>query len=116
MAMSSSGLLESLFNHVVLPPRLPGKLESGIEEVDDALMDRALDAIQTIASRLPDSHFSTTLQCLHHSLKIARRVNGGGKLTKNSLLAAMQELKGEEMIIIYVMEQNAALLLRRESA
>jgi len=116
MAMSSSGLLESLFNHVVLPPRLPGKLESGIEEVDDALMDRALGAIQTIASRLPDSHLLTPLECLHRSLRISRGVNAGGKLTKNSLLAAMQELKGEEMIIIYVMEQNAALLLRRESA
>jgi hypothetical protein len=115
MAMSSPGFLESLFNHVALPPRLPGRLESEIDEIDDALTDRLLGSIRTFASRLPESHFSTVLQCLHRSLRISKGVNAGGKLTKNSLLAAMKELKGEEMIIIYIMEQNAALLLRREA-
>jgi hypothetical protein len=116
MATSSPRFLKSLFNHVALPPCLPGKLESEIDEIDDVLTDRLLNAVQTLATRLPSSHFSTALQGLHRSLKIARRVNAGGKLTKSSLLDAMREFNGEEMIIVYVMEQNSAILLRREAA
>jgi hypothetical protein len=116
MTTSSPGLLKSLFNHTALPPRLPGKLESSIDQIDDHLVARLLSAIKPFTTCQPDSHFLTTLQCLQRSLNIARRVNAGGKLTKDSLLEAMRELKGVEMVIIYVMEQNAALLLRRETA
>jgi hypothetical protein len=115
MTTSSPGFLKSLVNHVALPPCPPGRLESEIDEIDDALTDRLLGAVQTFATHLPDSHFSTALQGLHRSLKITRRVNAGGKLTKNSLLEAMRAFNGEEMIIVYATEQNSAILLRREA-
>jgi hypothetical protein len=116
MAMSSSGLLESLFNHVALPPRLPGKLETSIDQIDDELVARLLSVIKPFVTGHPDSHLSMTMQNLHRSLNIARRVNAGGKLTKSSLLDAIRAFNGEEMIIIYVLEQNSAILLRREAA
>ncbi len=112
MVSSTSSLLESLFHHVVLPPRLPGKRETNIDAIERAIMDRLLTAIRTLrdfmSDKCPDQWGS-----LCRSLQICTALNAGGKLNIGSLLTESGSLERNGLLILHITEQNAGLLIRR---
>ena len=93
--------LESIFNHVVLPPKLPGQQDSDIDDVNHAVLARLIRACDTLA-QLPG-----------HSLRLCHRLNQG-RLEKASLQQAFDSLGPDELLILHVVEQNAAVLIRRQ--
>jgi hypothetical protein len=111
MASLPEGLLESLFNHIALPPRLPGRQDRRVDRVERALIERLLDATVKL-SRLPQNDSIDEWESLRRSLETCRRVNSGGRLTKASLLTALRELRGRDFITLHITEQNAALIIR----
>jgi hypothetical protein len=111
MATSPEDFLESLFNHITLPPRLPGRQDTRLDRVKRGLVERLLDAI-VILSRLPHNDSADEWESLRRSLETCRRVNSGGRLTKISLLTALRELQGQDFIALHITEQNAALIIR----
>jgi hypothetical protein len=111
MASLPGELLESLFNHIVLPPHLPGQQDTRLDRVERALVERLLDSTVKL-SRLPHNDFVNDLESLRCSLETCRRVNSGGRLNKTSLLTAMRELHGRDFIALHITEQNAALIIR----
>lgn len=111
MAALQRELLGSLFDHIVLPPRLPGRQGTRLEQVERALVERLLGATVSL-SRLPHNTCVNELESLRRSLETCRRVNSGGRLTKNSLLTALRELRGRDFIALHITEQNAALIIR----
>jgi hypothetical protein len=111
MAASPGELLEPLFNHIALPPRLPGRQDTRLDRVERALVERLLDATVSL-SRLPHIDSVGEWESLRRSLETCRRVNSGGRLTKTSILAALRELQGRDFIALHITEQNAALIIR----
>jgi len=111
MATSPKELLESLFNHIALPPRLPGRQDTRLDQVERALVERLLDAAVKL-SRLPHNDSVDEWESLRRSLETCKRVNFGGRLTKTSLLTALRELQGRDFIALHITEQNAALIIR----
>lgn len=112
-AASSSPILESLFDHVALPLRLPGKQESRIDQIEHALTECVLDASRTLRN-LTNNEFGGHWDCIRRVLQTCKDVNAGGKLNKTSLLTEFRSLEGRYPLILHVAEQNAGLLIRRD--
>lgn len=108
----SPSTLELIFNHVALPPRLPGRHDHRIEEIECALTVRLLNASRELRD-LMYSDFGDQWDSIRRSLQICKTVNAGGRLNKVSLVTEFQRLERKDLLILHVTEQNAGLLIRR---
>jgi hypothetical protein len=109
----NNSLLESLVNHVALPPQLPGKLENRTEQIEHALTGYVLDATRTLRD-LTNGELSHKWDYTRNVLQTCKAVNAGGKLNKTSLLTEFRKLGHKGLLILHVAEQNAGLLIRRQ--
>ena len=98
-----TSILESLFNHLALPPRLPGKEDNNIDLIEHALLDRLLDVSRTLRD-LPNNKFRDQWDCVHFSLQTCKVVNAGGKLNKTPLLTEFRRLEREGILILHIAE------------
>ncbi|KAI9734261.1 MAG: hypothetical protein M1834_002365 [Cirrosporium novae-zelandiae] len=109
---SSPTLLESLFNHIALPPRLPGKHERSIEQIGHALIVRLLNASRFLRD-LTNNEFRDQWDCIRRILQTCKTVHSGGRVNKSSLLTEFRTLEHKDLLILHITEQNAGLLIRR---
>ncbi|KAH8656605.1 hypothetical protein BGZ60DRAFT_384977 [Tricladium varicosporioides] len=104
-------LLESVFNHLVLPPKLPGHRDVDFEGIEQSILTRLIHACDTL-SKFTGQQFGETWVSVRYSLRICLNVNLG-RLEKASLQQEFSNLQQNGLLILYVVEQNAALLIRR---
>lgn len=107
----SPNVLESTFNHVVLPPKLPGKQDDRVEDVEADLLSRLQNALKTVKSSLEDDDLAIW-KAIESSLHTCGLVNEDRYVNKVELLQAFQGLKAQHAIIIRILEQNAGLIIR----
>jgi hypothetical protein len=106
-------LLERVFNHLVLPPKLPDRLDPNKDDIEHDILKRLIHACDTL-SELSGQEFTQTWAPLYKSLRSCLRVNQG-RLEKNSMLHEFDSLQHDDLLILHVVEQNAALLIRRHT-
>jgi hypothetical protein len=104
-------LLELVFNHLVLPPKLPGQQDIDIEGIETSILNRLIHACDTI-DKLTSQKFAETWDSVRHSLRLCLKLNPG-RLEKASMLQEFSNLQQKDLLILHVVEQNAALLIRR---
>ena len=100
-------LLESIVNHVTLPPRLPGQQDGHLNEVEPRMVAFILDSAGKLNS-------GNDLDNLRRSLQTSKLANAGGRLYRPSLLTALRELHVGEFLVLHVSAQNAGLIIRRD--
>ncbi|KAI0530401.1 hypothetical protein GGR58DRAFT_493547 [Xylaria digitata] len=105
-------LLSAVYNHVVLPPRLPDGQGPRIEAVSHDVLSRMARACKVL-DELVDSPWSKVFQSLSVSLNMCAALNLG-RLEKSAMVEHFQQLQPDHILILHVVEQNAALLVRRE--
>lgn len=109
-ALVEMALLESVFNHLVLPPKLPGQLDIDIEGIEHNVLTRLIYACDTLG-KLAGQDFGESWASIRRSLVTC--VNGNPRhLDKQSILRGFSQLQSNDVLILYLVEQNAALLLR----
>lgn len=108
-------LLRSVLDHAVLPPNVPGKREKeeSYEEISDDLLTRLQRACKQ-AEGLAGQPFSNAICSLSESLQACRELNRG-RLDKETMLRYFAQIKPQDVLILYVIEQNAAILIRHET-
>lgn len=104
-------LLESVFNHLVLPPKLPGHRDIDFDGIEHSILTRLLDACDTLG-KLTGQELKEAWASICYSLRICIKFNPG-RLEKASVLQEFQNLQKDGLLILYIVEQNAALLVRR---
>ncbi|KAI3400394.1 hypothetical protein diail_3411 [Diaporthe ilicicola] len=102
--------LEGIFNHLVLPPKLPGGQDPHLDKETQEFVGRLVTAIETL-DKATNELYTEPLSCLRRSLDVSGRLNRGS-LDRDTLIAAFQDLKSDPLIL-YVVEQNAALIVRQ---
>ncbi|CAJ2499839.1 Uu.00g026920.m01.CDS01 [Anthostomella pinea] len=107
-------LLQAVFNHVVLPPQVPGCSDADPEGVSRDVALRLLHACNTI-NALSNPHWSEAFQSLQALLADCLSLNTG-RLERSTLLEHYRQLQPGQMLVLHVVEQNAALLIRREES
>ena len=105
-------MLELLFNHLVLPPRLPGEQDRQIDDVELGLMERTLLASRKVRD-IVAIDFRDGWESIQRSLQACKVVNIRGKLDRTSLLNELSGLQREVVLILHIAQQNAGLLIRR---
>ncbi len=106
-------LLNAVFNHLVLPPQIPGEQDSDIEAVSRNILRRAIRTCEA-ADTLADLPWSEAFQSLRASFKSCFVLNQG-RLEKSTMLEHFRNLQVHHLLVLHVVNQNAALLVRREN-
>ncbi|KAB8271491.1 hypothetical protein BDV30DRAFT_228123 [Aspergillus minisclerotigenes] len=112
MAVNSK-ILPLTFNHVVLPPKLPGKRETEVQvlEVHNDLLSRVIDAVGQL-KEISDAKAVVAWKSIEKTLRTLREVSTEGWVNEASLLGALKELQPGNAIILHVALQNACILIR----
>lgn len=105
-------VLESVFNHLVLPVKVPGAHDQRYNEVPRDLVGRLLDSVDVLMEQAPAKQ-KPTLSALRKSLVACGRLNQG-YLDRTLLVKAFATIQ-EQPLILYMEPQNAALILRMEN-
>ncbi|KAI0555746.1 hypothetical protein F4679DRAFT_3841 [Xylaria curta] len=115
MSSPSSLRLElgSVFNHLVLPPKVPGAQDVHIDAVSRNILTRMIRATNTAINLTSDVPWLEAYQNLQDSLQACLELNRG-RLERSSLLKHLQTLDSGKVIILHVKEQNAGLLIRHD--
>jgi hypothetical protein len=109
---SSISLTKILFNHVALPPQLPGKQDDKIDQIECALINLLQNASRTLRDLTKDD-VCDQFDAVCHTLHACKAVNAGGKLDNAALGDEFENIGRKDLLILHVAEQNAGLLIRR---
>ncbi|RFU26654.1 hypothetical protein B7463_g9687, partial [Scytalidium lignicola] len=112
-SVSSTSLTKILFNHVALPPQLPGKQDDKISQVEWGLINLLQNASRTLGD-LTTNDLYNQFEVVCYVCRICKAVNAGGKLESTALAAEFRNLGRKEFLILHIAEQNAGLLIRRQ--
>ncbi|KAF2797566.1 hypothetical protein K505DRAFT_358267 [Melanomma pulvis-pyrius CBS 109.77] len=105
--------LANVFNHLVLPQKLPEKQDTDIERTNNDVLLRLTQATITLG-RLAGQEQAATWHAVRQSLRRCHSLHAPGRLEKQSLISEFQHLKHDQPLILYIIEQNAALIIRRD--
>jgi hypothetical protein len=100
-----------VFNHLVLPPQLPGKQDDNIESTGDAIIVRLIQATSTL-SRLVSQEQTSPWHAIRQYIRRYQSLHVHGRLEKLSLISEFRNFNREQTLLLHVAEQNAALLVR----
>lgn len=105
-------VFESVFNHLVLPPKLPGQPDLDTSEIELSVLNRMICAFNTL-SRLSGQEFEEKWAPIHIYIRICL-IHNQGRIEKASLLQEFRNLQTKIPFILHMVEQNAALIIRRD--
>ncbi|EAQ92064.1 hypothetical protein CHGG_00299 [Chaetomium globosum CBS 148.51] len=104
-------LLESVFNHLVLPPKLPGRQDADRDAVGHNILTRLIHACKTLVA-LPGQETQEAWQSVHHLLLTCLELHRDG-FDRASLRNAFSRLDVGCPVALHIAEQNCAILIRR---
>ncbi|KAI0484077.1 hypothetical protein GGR56DRAFT_8381 [Xylariaceae sp. FL0804] len=105
-------LLGSVFNHLVLPPRVPDGQDEDLEGISRDILQRVIRACRRVQS-LSTGHVADAYSQVQSSLHACLVINRGDRLDKTILEDQFCQLSPEKLLVLHVLEQNAALLIRQ---
>ncbi|EGR48358.1 uncharacterized protein TRIREDRAFT_62633 [Trichoderma reesei QM6a] len=104
--------IRSIIEHAVLPPKIPGAKEDNYDAMSSEFLNRLEAACERVKG-LASSPFADAFHSLSESLRACRALNQEG-LDRVTLLEHFRTLGTNDVLICHVVEQNAAILIRRE--
>jgi hypothetical protein len=102
-----------LFHHIVLPRKVPGKADHNIHQLESDILDRILVAVKTLSANVPPQHFSQ-VDAARAALQKCKDLHIDGNIDKRRLVEELRQLEEGQSLLLYVTEQNAALLLFKQ--
>ena len=100
----------SVFNHLVLPARVPGKPDEDTWRVSDDVLARISDACYKATAHARPA-WSVAFQALQVSLDTCYELNELGRLDRTRMLAHFRSLSPGNVLVLHIAPQNAALLI-----
>ncbi|KAI1493235.1 hypothetical protein F5X96DRAFT_622924 [Biscogniauxia mediterranea] len=109
------GLLRAVFNHLVLPPQIPGEPDEDAEAVSHDILSRFIYACRNAVDAHVGEPWTEAFQSLQSSLETCLILNRC-QLEKKVVLDHLRQLDENSTLILHVAEQNAAILLRYDTS
>jgi hypothetical protein len=100
-----------VFNHLVLPPQLPGKQDVNSEGIGDAIIVQLIHAAYTL-SRLGSDEQTSPWSAIRQYLRCYQSLHALGRLEKLSLILNFRNFNQDQQLLLHIAEQNAALIVR----
>ena len=92
---------------------MPEHQDVDIEGIEGNISDRLVCALDLLA-RSTDEKFKETWSSLRRSLCVYMNVNHG-HLEKVSMVQEFSNIRNNDILILHIVQQNAALIFRNES-
>jgi hypothetical protein len=106
--------LEQLYNHVALPRNVPGREDTNLRHVEDALSNRMQDAVAKLTQHVPSDHMSH-IHGLRETLLACQTIKGDGTIGRSALIKEFRGLDQQKMLVLHTAPQNCALLVYRQT-
>lgn len=106
---------EALYNHLALPLRLPGREDSDLGAIQDALLDRLIASAEALAD-CAKGDVARVLGVTAKSLKNSKATFVDGRLDHLALATQLEALQDGHFLAIHVQCQNAALFVHRTTS
>ncbi|KAI1495818.1 hypothetical protein F5X99DRAFT_422623 [Biscogniauxia marginata] len=108
-------VLQAVLNHLVLPPQIPGGPDEDVEAVSHDVLMRLIHACRKMVDAYVGEPWTEAFQSLQLSLDACLMLNRS-QLAKRVVLDQLRQLKPKSMLILHVVEQNAAILIRYDTS
>lgn len=105
-----AGLLESVFNHLVLPPKLPGCQDADIEGIERDILSRLLHTCESLGT-LSTQETEETWHSVRRQLVVCLDLHRGS-FDRESLISAFSNLSDDCPVTLHIAEQNCAIVIR----
>ena len=103
-------VLRSLFNHIALPSCLPQKQELNIDEIEQALVKRLLDAVRVMRDE-QGGRYHRVWDSLRRTLESYKSLHANGHLERSQLISYLGKLKTSDLVVLHVAKQNAGVFI-----
>ncbi|KAF6522392.1 hypothetical protein HZS61_013920 [Fusarium oxysporum f. sp. conglutinans] len=105
-------LNDALYNHLVLPPQLPQRQDSNLDELEKALVNRLLASVKHLRD-LPENDQSYVWSLIERGLRATKSIHAGGHVDRTALIRELNDFGESDFLVVYVRSQNCALYIRR---
>lgn len=104
--------LERAFNHLALPPQLPGSQDDdSVNRLHQNLLTRFIEATTFVSRHIPPSPVVETHGLIIKSLTLTRRLYVDATPSLADLNQALDQLKNGLSLVQYLPAQNATVLI-----
>lgn len=103
-------LLDSVFNHIVLPPNIPGCQDIDVRAVGHNILMRFLNACETLGA-LPGQELQEGWESARRQLLLCRHLHQQ-PFDRMFLQSVFSHLSADCPVTLYIAEQNSAILIR----
>ncbi|KAF2084345.1 hypothetical protein K490DRAFT_49259 [Saccharata proteae CBS 121410] len=117
-ALPPPALIQHLFNHLAMPPRLPAKCESHTSQLENAIIQRLIHAVRTfreLSGKALDESSQTRVDIVCRALRTCGDLHENGLLSRDDIVSAVSSMEPEHLIILHLSAQNAGLTIRRSA-
>ncbi|RAQ59819.1 hypothetical protein COH20_002093 [Aspergillus flavus] len=104
--------LELLFNHIVLPPRLPSQHDSSVHNIDKDISQHALNATNTLLGASEGDYWDVWDR-VKMSLELCHAVHTNGHVDRLALMEAFSKMENDMAIILHIEKQNSGLYIQQ---
>jgi hypothetical protein len=109
-AFGREALHVRLYHHVVLPRNVPGREDNNLYDIEMELVKRLTNAVKFLVPHAPFEDLSC-MDAIRLALSTCSALNVDGKIDRTMLIKELRQLQSQQVLILYVTEQNAALLI-----
>ena len=109
-AMQLNGFLTNVYQHIVLPRQVPEAENGDLEHIETVLWDRMVDAVKAITPFAPIAD-QGHLDSLRLSLSASKAVHIQGRIDQKFLTRNLESLERGHSLLLYLAQQNAAILI-----
>ncbi|KAE8369244.1 hypothetical protein BDV27DRAFT_153320 [Aspergillus caelatus] len=104
--------LELIFNHIVLPPRLPSEHDSSVHNIDKHIAQHALNAANTLLGASESDH-RDVWDRVKISLDLCHAIHTNSHVDRFALMEAFSKMEQDVGIILYIKNQNSGLYVQQ---
>ena len=104
--------LELIYNHIVLPPRLPSQHDSSVHDIDKHIAQHALNATNTLLGASESDH-RDVWDRVKMSLDLCHAVHTNGHVDRFALMDAFSKMEENVGIILHIEKQNSGLYIQQ---
>lgn len=96
-----------------VPTRI-GREDHNLCAIEAALLDRILQTVESIMPLVPREH-THFVEIIQSTLTSSKAINVGDTLDKDLLAQELADLKDKRALLLYVKQQNAAVLVYKDT-
>lgn len=104
---------DALYNHLVLPAKLPHRQDPNLLDVSRYLLNR-LGAASQVPIHVADNPNRKVWESVHRCILACEDIHRDNRIDRTRLLSRLRTLAQDDFLILHIDTQNAGLIIKRD--